>query len=85
MTGDSISGRDAAELGLVLKSVPADALEAEVEGLADRFALVDIDVLSASKRICNIGLKLMGASSSSGWPPRWRTACTSFRSHPDVR
>jgi enoyl-CoA hydratase len=62
MTGDSISGRDAAELGLVLKSVPAEELEAEVESLADRFAFVDTDVLSAGKRICNIGLELMGAS-----------------------
>jgi enoyl-CoA hydratase len=62
MTGDSITGADAATLGLVLKSVPADRLEAEVEGLADRLALVDTDLLSACKRIVNLGLELMGAS-----------------------
>jgi enoyl-CoA hydratase len=61
LTGDTITGSEAAGLGLVMKSVPADLLDAEVEGLADRFALVDTDVLSAGKRIVNLGLELMGA------------------------
>jgi enoyl-CoA hydratase len=61
LTGDSLTGIDAAKIGLVLKSVPADALEAEVEGLADRFALVDPDLLAANKRITNLALELMGA------------------------
>jgi enoyl-CoA hydratase len=34
---------------------------AEVEALADRLALIDADLLSANKRIVNIGLELMGA------------------------
>lgn len=62
LTGDTITGAEAASIGLVMKSVPVDALEAEVEGLADRLALVDIDLLSSSKRIVNVGLELMGAS-----------------------
>ncbi|EHB59134.1 Enoyl-CoA hydratase/isomerase [Mycolicibacterium rhodesiae JS60] len=61
LTGDTISGADAAHLGLVMKAVPAHLLRAEVEGLADRLALVDIDLLSANKRIVNLGLELMGA------------------------
>jgi enoyl-CoA hydratase len=61
LTGDSVTGADAAKIGLVLKSVPADALEDEVEGLADRFALVDPDLLAANKRITNLALELMGA------------------------
>jgi enoyl-CoA hydratase len=61
LTGDTISGEDAAKIGLVMKSVPADMLEAEVEGLADRFALVDTALLAANKRIVNLGLELMGA------------------------
>jgi len=61
LTGDSVTGVDAAKIGLVLKSVPADALEEEVEGLADRFALVDPDLLAANKRITNLALELMGA------------------------
>lgn len=61
MTGDTITGREAAMIGLVMKAVPADLLEAEVEGLADRFALIDPDLLAANKRIVNLGLELMGA------------------------
>jgi enoyl-CoA hydratase len=61
LTGDTVSGEDAARLGLAMKSVPHDLLEAEVEGLADRLAHVDNDLLSANKRIVNIGLELMGA------------------------
>uniref|UniRef100_UPI0035CA425E crotonase/enoyl-CoA hydratase family protein n=1 Tax=uncultured Sphingomonas sp. TaxID=158754 RepID=UPI0035CA425E len=61
LTGDLIGGRDAATIGLVLKAVPADRLVADVEALADRLALIDADLLSANKRIVNIGLELMGA------------------------
>ena len=61
LTGDSISGEDAAKIGLVMKSVPADLLEDEVEGLADRLSLIDPDLLAANKRITNLGLELMGA------------------------
>jgi enoyl-CoA hydratase len=61
LTGDLIGGRDAATIGLVLKAVPAERLAAEVEALADRLALIDADLLSANKRIVNIGLELMGA------------------------
>jgi len=61
LTGDSVTGADAAKIGLVLKAVPAAALEDEVEGLADRFALIDPDLLAANKRITNLALELMGA------------------------
>ena len=60
LTGDSLGGRDAAVLGLALKSVPADQLGAEVDALANRLALIDTDLLSANKRIVNLGLELMG-------------------------
>ncbi len=61
LTGDTITGSEAARIGLVLKAVPAGELEAEVEGLLDRLALIDPDLLSANKRILNLGLELMGA------------------------
>lgn len=61
LTGDSVTGADAAVIGLVLKSVPADLLAEEVEGLADRLSLIDADLLAANKRIINLTLELMGA------------------------
>ena len=61
LTGDTVTGAEAAQIGLVMKSVPADMLEAEVEGLADRMAMIDPDLLTANKRIVNMGLELMGA------------------------
>lgn len=61
MTGDTLSGRDAARVGLVLDSVPAEELDDKVNGLARRVSLVDADMLSAHKRIVNLGLELMGA------------------------
>lgn len=61
LTGDTITGAEAAAIRLVLKAVPAAQLEAEVEQLLDRLALVDPALLSANKRIVNLGLELMGA------------------------
>jgi enoyl-CoA hydratase len=61
LTGDTVSGREAQQIGLVMKAVPAEHLENEVEQLADRLAMIDPDLLSANKRIINMGLELMGA------------------------
>ena len=61
LSGDFVTGADAAKIGLVLKAVPLDVLEQEVEGLADRLAMIDTDLLAANKRIINIGLEIMGA------------------------
>ncbi|MFN0092763.1 MAG: crotonase/enoyl-CoA hydratase family protein [Acidimicrobiales bacterium] len=61
LTGDTVTGAEAAQIGLVLKAVPADALEAEVDGLLARLSLIDADLLSSNKRIVNLGLELMGA------------------------
>src|SRR5262249_12677849 len=60
-TGDARPGAGAPKTALFLRAVPADLLEAEVEGLLDRFAMIDPDLLSANKRIINLGLELMGA------------------------
>jgi enoyl-CoA hydratase len=61
LTGDTVSGADAAKIGLVMKAVPGDWLEREVEGLADRMALIDPALLAANKRIVNLSMELMGA------------------------
>jgi enoyl-CoA hydratase len=61
LTGDSVSGAKAAEIGLVWKSVPADRLEAEVEALASKMEKIDIELLTPNKRVVNMALELMGA------------------------
>ena len=62
LTGDTLSGEDAARIGLVLKSVPEEYLVHEVEGLADRMSWIDPEMLSTNKRIINVGMELMGAT-----------------------
>ncbi len=52
-TGDRISGQEAAEMGLVLKSVPGGQLDAEVEELATRMTTVPINQLAMQKMVIN--------------------------------
>lgn len=61
LTGDTVTGAEAARIGFALKSVAANELDDEVEGLLDRFAMIDHHLLAANKRIVNLGLELMGA------------------------
>ncbi|HXK33162.1 MAG TPA: crotonase/enoyl-CoA hydratase family protein [Dehalococcoidia bacterium] len=61
LTGDSITGREAAEVGLVWKAVPAAELEPTVEALASKMEMIDSELLAANKRIVNVALELMGA------------------------
>ena len=59
-TGDKIDGREAERLGLVLKAVPADALDEEVETLAHRMAGVPQNQLMMQKLMINQALYNMG-------------------------
>ncbi len=52
-TGDKISGREAAEMGLVLKAVPEAQLDDEVETLVARMASVPINQLAMQKMVIN--------------------------------
>ena len=56
-TGDKISGVEAAEMGLVLKSVPDDELDAAVEALAARMATVPINQLAMQKMVINAAVE----------------------------
>lgn len=60
-TGDTISGQDAARIGLVLESFPADQLDAEADDLARRIACVDAEILATHKRVVNMQMELAGA------------------------
>jgi enoyl-CoA hydratase len=59
-TGDKITGIEAEKLGLVLKSVPREQLDMEVETLARRMASVPINQLIMHKLMINQTLENMG-------------------------
>jgi enoyl-CoA hydratase len=61
-TGDTVSGTEAASIGLVQAAVPAPELDGYVLALATRMALVGRDLLAANKRVVNQGVELMGRS-----------------------
>jgi enoyl-CoA hydratase len=62
LTGDTLSGVEAAAIGLALVAVPAAELDAYALALAGRMALVGRDLLIANKRVINQGVELMGRS-----------------------
>jgi enoyl-CoA hydratase len=59
-TGDKITGAEAEKLGLVLKAVPADKLDDEVDALAHRIATVPQNQLMMQKMMVNQALYNMG-------------------------
>lgn len=61
LTGDSILGRDAVRIGLAMDCAPADRLDDVVMSLAYRIAQIESSLLSANKRIINVGMEMMGA------------------------
>jgi enoyl-CoA hydratase len=61
LSGDVVSGADAARIGLVVASAPAAQLDEEVTALARRLATVDAELLATNKRIVNLALELAGA------------------------
>jgi enoyl-CoA hydratase len=62
LTGDTITGAEAAAIGLALEAVPAERLDEHVLALAQRIAGIGHDLLVHNKRIVNLGLELMGRS-----------------------
>ena len=60
LTGDSIDGIEAARIGLVGKSVPADRLDAEVDALARRMGELPVNQLTMLKLLVNQTYENMG-------------------------
>jgi enoyl-CoA hydratase len=64
LTGESISGKEAAEIGLINFAYPLEELEAEVQRYADRLASIPTSQLVAMKLITNQTLHNMGLQST---------------------
>jgi enoyl-CoA hydratase len=62
LTGDTVTGAEAREIGLVVATAPAAALDDVVLQMATRMALIGRDLLIANKRVVNMGVELMGRS-----------------------
>lgn len=59
-TGDTVTGREAEEMGLVLKAVPDAELDDAVEALARRIAGVPVNQLAMQKMVVNQAIEATG-------------------------
>jgi enoyl-CoA hydratase/carnithine racemase len=64
MTGDLITGREAAEIGLALRAVPEPELEAAVEALVARLKGVPRNQLMMTKMVVNQAYENMGLATT---------------------
>lgn len=61
LTGDSISGIEAAESGYANRAFPAERLEPEVLAIAERVAKIPRDLQTLNKRVVHRAMEVMGA------------------------
>ncbi len=66
-TGDKIDGIEAERIGLVLKAVPSELLDKEVETLAERMASVPLNQLMMQKMVINQAIEAMGLPNPNAW------------------
>jgi enoyl-CoA hydratase/carnithine racemase len=69
LTGRPLSGSEAAEAGLINRSVPFEHLEAEVRAEAERLAQIPPSQLAAMKVIVNQAYENMGLASTQALGP----------------
>jgi enoyl-CoA hydratase/carnithine racemase len=67
MLGRTMSGRDAAQAGMINAAYPADRLAGETRALADELATVPPAALRLNKRAINHALELMGLRANGAW------------------
>ena len=69
LTGNSISGKEAAEMGWVAKSFPAKELDAAVDSEVRALASIAPDLLAANKQSVNQAYEIMGFRTAlqTGW------------------
>ena len=61
LTGDSISGIEAAQMGFANRAFPADKLEESVLNVARRVAKIPRDLQALNKRVVHRAMEVMGA------------------------
>ena len=63
LTGDSISGTEAVQLGWANRAFPVEDLDAEVLAVAERIALLPPDIVALNKRVVHRQMDVMGLRS----------------------
>jgi enoyl-CoA hydratase len=69
LTGKPLSGREAADVGLINEAVPFAQLESTVRGLAERLASIPLSQLAAMKLVVNQAYENMGLASTQTLGP----------------
>jgi enoyl-CoA hydratase/carnithine racemase len=69
LTGKPLSGREAADIGLINQAVPFAELESTVRDLADRLASIPLSQLAAMKLVVNQAYENMGLASTQTLGP----------------
>ncbi len=69
LTGDSLSGREAAEIGLINQACKLEDLDAAVASLAERMAQIPVTQLAAMKLIVNQAYDNMGLQATQKLGP----------------
>ena len=69
LTGKPLSGREAADIGLINEAVPFASLEETVRALAERLASIPLSQLSAMKLVVNQAYENMGLASTQTLGP----------------
>ena len=69
LTGKPLSGREAADVGLINRSVPFEELEAEVARQAEALAAIPLSQLAAMKLVVNQAYENMGLASTQTLGP----------------
>jgi enoyl-CoA hydratase len=60
LTGDSVSGKEAAELGWATRSYPPEQLEGKVLEMAVRISKMPADLVQLNKRLVHRQMEIMG-------------------------
>jgi enoyl-CoA hydratase len=64
LTGEPLSGREAAEIGLINESVPFERLEARVAEVAEKLTSIPLSQLQAQKLVVNQAYENMGLTTT---------------------
>lgn len=79
LTGNSITGKQAAEMGWVVKSFPGDQLEAEVMKELEAISHISPDLLAANKMSLNQSYEIMGFRTALSTSPQWHALSSRLR------